>query len=423
MRGWRRSAAVAIAGIGVVALALTGCSPQTVTVKVPAQVSGQLPDDVVSQIKDAVTAAMTASGSSGAIVGVWAPWSGSWTAGLGTQGAGGAEVTADMGFRAGRVTRAMTCDLVYETAAKGTFSLDDSVTKWVSGLPGFDKVTLRDLCNSTSGIGAYSSYLHDQWRTNPTRVWNPRELMAYGVASPPSGDPGTTFVDSGTNYILAGLALEKATGETLSDLIAEHVAQPLGLTGTSLPDPAPAAPSSGASLNGYWSAQNADGSWNCAEPTDVTVASSSAGWADSGAVTDIDDLGRYAQALATGALLPDGNDRFRTPLPVGSDEPTWFTAAGGAYQAGSLIGQYGMATGYITAAFADPQTGMSVAVVLNNSAADTHIGAWLAWELAAIVSKAPAAAGQTMPQAGLPWTAQQMHDQIAAKAICSAPAK
>jgi len=66
---------------------------------------------------------------------------------------------------------------------------------------------------------------------------------------------------------------------------------------------------------------------------------------------------------------------------------------------------------------------MSVAVVLNNSAADTHIGAWLAWELAAIVSKAPAAAGQTMPQAGLPWTAQQMHDQIAAKAICSAPAK
>ena len=60
--------------------------------------------------------------------------------------------------------------------------------------------------------------------------------------------------------------------------------------------------------------------------------------------------------------------------------------------------------------------------MLNNSGGNKLTSAWLAWELAAIASKAPAAAGQTLPEAGLPWTAQQMRDNIVGNAICAAPA-
>ena len=109
---------------------------------------------------------------------------------------------------------------------------------------------------------------------------------------------------------------------------------------------------------------------------------------------------------------------IRDRLPTYGEAPTWFTATGGAYQAGSLIGQFGSAPGYIVGAFADPSTGMSVAVVLNNSGGSEAVGAWLAWELAAIASKAPAADGRTIPEAGLPWTAQQMRDNIGTVAIC-----
>ena len=418
MRGWRRSAAVVIAGASVVAVALSGCTPQgSASIDVPEQVQSSLPDDTVAQLQDAVTSAMAITGSTGAIVGVWAPWSGTWVEGLGTQGPGGAEVTADMGFRAGDVTRAMTCDIVYELAAGGTFSLEDPVSTWVSGLPGFDDITLRQLCDGTSGLGAYGPVLQGQVLVNPDRAWNDRELMAYGVASPRRNEPGTAFADSDTNYLLAGLAVERATGEKLSTLLAERVAEPLGLEATSLPGPAAAPPSANA-LRGFWSQPNAEGAWNCTDPGDYTVTSASFGAGDSGAVTDIADLGRYAQALATGALLPEGNDRFSAPLPVGPDSPTWFTAAGGAYQAGSLIGQFGSVPGYIVGAFADPTTGMAVAVVLNNSGANQAAGAWLAWELAAIASKAPAAEGRTVPEAGLPWTPQQMRDNLATIAIC-----
>lgn len=422
MRGWRRSAAIAMAGAGVLALALSGCTPQgSVSVDVPAQVDAPLPEATATQLQDAVTAAMTATGSTGAIVGVWAPWSGTWVTGLGTQGPGGSEVTPDLEFRAGEITGAMTCDALYGLAADGTLSLDDPIAKWVSGLPGYDDITLRQLCDGTSGLSSYTSVLEGTVLSNPDRVWNPRELMAYGVAGPRLNSPGDAYGTSATNYVVAGLAVERATGESLSAALAERVWQPLGLTATSLPAPAPAA-AGAASLPGYWSQPSAEGVWNCTDPADFTVMSSSYGGAASGAVTNITDLGRYAQALASNALLPDDSDRFANPAPVGADQPTWFTAAGGAYQAGSLIGQFGWTPGYMAAAFADPATGLSVAVVLNNSGGNKNTGAWLAWQLAAIASKAPAAQGQTTPEAGLPWTAEQMRDSIAANAICAAPA-
>ncbi|MDU0367048.1 serine hydrolase domain-containing protein [Microbacterium sp. KSW4-17] len=422
MARWRRSAAIAIASAGALALALSGCTAQqSVSIDVPSQVDAPLPEATVAELQDAVTSAMTATGSTGAIVGVWAPWSGTWVSGVGTQGPGGAEVTSDLSFRATEVTGAMTCDILYGLAADGTVAMSDPINKWVSNLPGYDDITLRELCDGTSGLASYTATLEATVLANPDRVWNPRELLAYGIARPRLNAPGDAYGTSATNYLIAGLAAERATNETLSTLIAERVTQPLGLSSTSLPAPAPATPGP-SSLPGYWSQPNAEGAWNCTDPAEFTEMSSSYGGAAAGAVTSIGDLGRYAQALATKALLPADSDRFAAPVPVGPDQPSWFTAAGGTFQAGSLIGQFGWTPGYMTAAFADPQTGMSVAVVLNNSGGNKLTSAWLAWELAAIASKAPAAQGQTLPEAGLPWTAEQMRDSIAQNAICAPPA-
>ena len=155
----------------------------------------------------------------------------------------------------------------------------------------------------------------------------------------------------------------------------------------------------------------------CKKPTDITEMSASYGSTSGGVVTDITDLGRYVRALASGSLVPD-KKRFAHPLPFSSTAPSWFTTIGGAVRAGSLIGQFGQMPGYLSAAFSDPKTGLTVAVVLNNSTAGAADAAYLAWELAAIASKAPAAKGRTAPAAGLPWTAQSYHDAIAAKPIC-----
>ncbi|KAF2413305.1 serine hydrolase [Microbacterium sp. B35-04] len=417
-RSTRRRANAVIAGAVASVLLLAGCSfGGGIEPDLPPQSEDALPDETVQRLTDAVTHAMGTTGSSGAIVGVWAPWSGAWVAGLGTQRPdGGGEVTADLAFRAGKVTRAMTCDVLFEVAAAGKVKLDDSVTAYVSGVPDLAEVSLVELCDGTSGIGSFAGQLYSSWLTNPARDWEPRYLASFGLGQPRSGEPGAAYRDSDAGYVLLGLALERATDMTAADLIQTYLADPLGLDATALGD----LPEEGV-LKGGQSVNNAEGVLDCAAPLDLTAASTSSGFTDAGAVTDIEDLGRYVQALASGALVED-DDRFGAPVAVAPDGPSWYTTDGGALIAGSLIGQYGKVPGYITAAFADPSTGLTVAVVLNNSAADAAVGEYLAWELAAIASKAPAAAGQAVPEAGLPWTPEQYHDAIAAAAVCTPPA-
>lgn len=385
-----------------------------VEVELPAQVDAAFPDDTQTQLQAAVDHAIAATGSSGAIVGVWAPWAGSWVKATGTSTPGGAKVTTDMTFPAASVTRSMTCDVLYSLVADGTVDLDDPVTDWVSGVPLDSGVTLGRLCDSTSGLGSYTSRLTPRLLTTPDRTWQPRELLAYGIARGVDGEPGATFRDSNTGYLLLGIALEQASGKRAAALYDDIVAEPLDLTGTGLSS------TSTSTLHGLFS-EDADAAVACAEPTDVTGLSPSAGFTAFGVETTVDDLGRYAQALALGARSYDTDSRYENPLPAEADGPAWFTAAGGTYQAGDLIGQFGSVPGYLTAAFADKNTGMSVVVVLNNSRASAGVARVLAWQLASITSKVPAAAGQTAPEAGLPWTAEDMSEQITAAAVCPIP--
>ncbi len=129
VRRRRRVGAIAAAVGAAVVLLLSGCSGQSrVEPGVPAQVSAALPDATTRQLQDAVQFAMKATGSPGALVGVWAPWSGQWVAGLGVSDiASGAPLTTDMFFRATTLRRAMTCDVLYALATRGTVSLDDPV--------------------------------------------------------------------------------------------------------------------------------------------------------------------------------------------------------------------------------------------------------------------------------------------------------
>ena len=413
----RRASAV-IAGAIASALVFAGCSfDEQVTPDLPPQAEASFSDETIQQLTDAVTHAMGTTGSSGAIVGVWAPWSGSWVSGLGAQRPdGGGEVSADLVFRAGKMTRAMTCDVLYRVAAEGIVQLRDSVTEYVSGVPDLKEISLGELCDGSSGIGSFTGQLYGSWLTNPDRKWDPRYLASFGLGQPRTTEPGSTYRDSDAGYLLLGLALERATDKSARELIATYVADPLGLDATELGE----LPESGA-LQGGQSMPNPEGVLDCVAPLDLTSASSTTGFTDAGVVTDIDDLGRYAQALASGALVTD-DDRFANPLPVAADGPSWDLADGGALIAGTLVGQYGKVPGYITAAFADPETGLTVAVVLNNSAADARVGEYLAGERAAIASKTPAADGQTAPEAGLPWTPEQYHEAIAAAAVCTPPA-
>jgi D-alanyl-D-alanine carboxypeptidase len=417
-RRWR----AAVASAAVLGLVLTGCtSEDTFTYTPPAQVDGPIADDTVAAMQAAVENALAASGASGAVVGVWVPWSGSWVTGVGTQGRDGEPLDTDMSFRIADVTRLMTCDVLYALADNGTVKLDAAVPEYVSGVADMKDITLLDLCNGTSGAGSSEPRVTSAWLNTPGRIWSPLELAGYGLGSDRVA-PHTTYRDSDAGYLLLGLALERASGMSASELIAEYVTEPLDLPNTSLPGVAAAPPSSGPVVNGFYM-NPVEGGYDCAAPVDITTLSSSSGFTDSGVVSTINDLGRYVQAEAAQVLRKSETpDRFGAPLPLSADAPSWNQATGGANLVGSMIGQSGWTPGYATAAYSDPATGFTVAVVLNDSTRGAAYAQWLSWELAAIASKAPAADGQTVPEFGLPFTAEQYHQTIADNTIpCAAP--
>ncbi|MDQ0643288.1 serine hydrolase domain-containing protein [Microbacterium murale] len=417
-RRWRAAAA----GAAALALVLTGCSgEESFSYTPPEQVNGALPDDTAAQLQAAVENAMVSTGATGAIVGVWVPWSGTWVTGLGTQSVEDqSEITTDMSFRVADVTRMMTCDVLYGLVDDDVVELDASVPEYVSGVAQMEDVTLLDLCNGTSGAGSSEAAVKGMWLNTPERVWPALELASFGLGQDAVA-PHTTYRDSDAGYLLLGLALERASGKSASQLIAEYVTRPLELAGTSLPGSEAAAPGESALSGNYL--PPIEGGYDCAAPVDITALSASSGFTDSGAVSTIDDLGRYVQATARQALRDEGAKpgRFSTPLPAHEGADSWFQATGGAYLVGPLVGQHGWTPGYATAAYSDPETGFTVAVVLNNSTAGSSPAAYLAWELAAIASKAPAASGQTAPEFGLPFTAEQYHQAIADSAICATP--
>ncbi len=421
-RGAKRATAVALASL--VALVLGACTPYAdATARLPQQVQGAFPSAIEGRLETAVTDAMKLAGASGALVGVWAPWSGSYTEGLGTTAPKVSDpVTADMHFRIATNTTSMTCSVLLSLVDEGKVKLDDPVSLYLPRVIGVGGITLRELCQSTSGLGDYAPQLKPVFVTNPVRQWPAMELLSDGLATRPSGSPGQTYKTSQANMVLLGMALQVATGMSWSDLYRHYVFDRLGMSHSSFPDPGQLSLPS-PHPRGYATALTAAGALQCGTTIDETSLSPSMGWTAAGAVSTISDLKTYVQALATGSLVSAAAARAQdTGVPLGGGAPSWQTYGLGMLKIGPLRGNVGDIPGFISAMFADPVSGLTVVVALNNSSAGAPFARELAQQLASIASKAPAKAG-TKTIVALPWSEAQAVAGMKAAAVCQpAPA-
>ncbi|MDP9869514.1 MULTISPECIES: serine hydrolase domain-containing protein [Streptosporangium] len=140
-------------------------------------------------------------------------------------------------FRIGSTTKTFVATVALQLVAEGTVSLDDTVEKWLPGVVGGNgndgrEITIRRLLDNTSGI---FDYLQDQAAVNRYDYPTPRQLVQIAMSRPPAFEPGTSWGYSQTNYVLAGMVIERATGRTLAGEISRRITRPLGLTGTYLP--------------------------------------------------------------------------------------------------------------------------------------------------------------------------------------------
>ncbi|WP_405569713.1 beta-lactamase family protein [Streptomyces sp. NBC_01167] len=234
-------------------------------------------------------------------------WSG--TAGAGDLRSGRERSPRDR-YRVGSITKTFVATVLLQLEAEGRLSLDDTVERWLPGTVhgnGHDgsRITLRQLLNHTSGISSYTrdgtfveQVLRDGFFEHRYDTWTPRQLVDLALRHPPDFAPGTDWKYSNTNYVLAGMTVEKVTGHSYAEEIERRILRPLRLRATSVPgtDPRPPRPGSRA-----YSRLSDD---PAASLHDVSAVNPSMAGAAGEMISDSADLQRFYRTLLKGGLLP-----------------------------------------------------------------------------------------------------------------------
>lgn len=219
--------------------------------------------------------------------------------------------TAQDHIRAGSITKTFVTTVILQLEAEGKLRLDDSVERWLPGLlqgNGYDgnKITIRQLLNHTSGV-------HDMVETPEWRAYmngpgflehryeyrSPERIVAMGLKYPPYWAPGGGWHYSNTGFVIAGMIIEKATGNPWAREAERRIVKPLGLRETTFPGTDPKMPAPHAVGYSKLYAEKPG-----PEVYDATEYNPAWSGATGEVISTTGDLNRFYSALLRGKLFP-----------------------------------------------------------------------------------------------------------------------
>jgi CubicO group peptidase (beta-lactamase class C family) len=111
---------------------------------------------------------------------------------------------------------------------QGKLSLDDHVSKFLPGIAEGDRITIRQLLSHTSGIQDF--WPQDYSFEAMSHPMTPQGIVDRWAKKPLDFQPGDQWQYSNTGYVVAGMIVEKVSGEPLMKFLQEHIFKPLGMT-------------------------------------------------------------------------------------------------------------------------------------------------------------------------------------------------
>jgi D-alanyl-D-alanine carboxypeptidase len=274
-------------------------------------------------------------------------------------------------FHLGSITKTFTAALLLKLRAEGKVSLESPVSTYVTGVPRGDVMTVRQLLNHTSGLFDYTECdaFWDTVKANPAHVWAPQDLVALAATKAPYFEPGQGWQYSNSDYIVAGMIVEKASGEPAAAALRSRILDPEQLGHTYLDGYEAPVPGL---IHGY----ETDGK----DFLDVTWSEDpSWAWTAGGLVSSSDDLSKFYRDLLGGKVLaPPELQEMKTMVST-----TWPTIpeyglglAKRKFGARTAVGHEGGVWGFVSASFefSDPAATVSVLVNLESGDAASIVG-------------------------------------------------
>jgi D-alanyl-D-alanine carboxypeptidase len=187
-----------------------------------------LPGALRSRVDNAVNAILAASGAPSASIAIVRDGSLAYEKTYGMARSPGTPARPSMRYSIGSVSKQFTAAAVLLLAEDGKVSLEDKVAKWLPELTGANLVSVRQLLTMTAGYQDYwpQDYVFPAMMSPTT----PRDVLAQWAQKPLDFEPGTKWQYSNTNYVIAGLIVERVSGMPLMEFLQRRIFTPLQMT-------------------------------------------------------------------------------------------------------------------------------------------------------------------------------------------------
>ena len=291
-------------------------------------------------------------------------------------------INSDTQFRIGSISKPITALAIMQLIEANQLSLEDKLVSFYPELPSsFANITVRHLLSHRSGL---LDYIDDNTNVTSLNDLNMQEALDF-ISSPNSGfqnleyEPGSDGSYSNTGYVLLALIVEKVSGMSLPDYLAQHIFQPAGMTDTFV-----------ISENEHLGDNGNNYALSFGTNIDV-LGFNSLIYGASGVVSSTSDMMKFIEALLSNEFIDSSSLQLMTQTQgLVRDLETdyalgWFTGTGNYWHTGYLTDpndfwHVGGFDGYQTILSINPDLNLEV-IVLTNNGTDTREKAWDILEL------------------------------------------
>lgn len=193
-------------------------------------------------------------------------------------------------FRMASVSKQFTAMSLLLLLKQKKISLDDTIDKYLTGLPSFaKKIQLKHLLTHSSGIADYESLI-PEGTTSQVNDADVLEMIRHSDSL--YFPPGSKFRYSNTGFCLITEIIKSVTGESYPEFIAKNIFRPLKMDHTTMMN--------GAAVisNRTYGYHEDQGTWKFA---DQSITSATLG--DGCVYTSLEDYLKWMKALWSGALM------------------------------------------------------------------------------------------------------------------------
>ncbi len=134
----------------------------------------------------------------------------------------------EMRYSIGSISKQFTAAAILLLAEDRKLSLDDKVGRWLPGLTRANDVSIRQVLSMTSGYQDF--WPQDYVMPGMMEPATAQKILDGWAKIPLDFEPGTKWQYSNTNYVVAGVIVERASGMPLVEFLRRHVFTPLGIT-------------------------------------------------------------------------------------------------------------------------------------------------------------------------------------------------